>query len=152
MFRTFGTPSGSGQVRRAGIIDTEITVWQDVRWKDIKSFLSWSTMLVWSEGGSFAIPMPQNAHLGDHIVGMSDDRAGLRSQWRYWLDHEMAWLDRDAVPVYHTTSNHNTYSAESEQVWREFFPDLPRNGPTGQEGLSYWLRSEEHTSELQSLA
>ena len=83
------------------------------------------------------------AFIGDHIMGMSDDRDGLRSQWRYWLDHEMAWLDRDAVPVYHTTSNHNTYSAESEQVWREFFPDLPQNGPTGQEGLSYWLKRDD---------
>jgi hypothetical protein len=52
----------------------------------------------------------------------------------------MAWLDSDRIPVYHITSNHNTYDLESEAVWREVFPDLPRNGPPGQEGLSYWVR------------
>jgi len=77
--------------------------------------------------------------LGDHIAGGTPDMAELRRQWRYWLDHEMAWLD-PAVPIYHTTSNHNTYGPESEQLWREVFPDIPRNGPPGQEGLSYFAR------------
>ena len=52
----------------------------------------------------------------------------------------MAWLDPSVTPVYHVTSNHNTYDGESEHVWREVFPNLPKNGPKGQEGLSYWVR------------
>jgi hypothetical protein len=51
----------------------------------------------------------------------------------------MAWLDRD-IPIYHTTSNHNTYDIDSEKIWREVFPAIPRNGPPGQEGLSYYVR------------
>jgi hypothetical protein len=52
----------------------------------------------------------------------------------------MAWIRGRGIPMYHTTSNHNTYSTASEQVFREVFPDLPRNGPPGQEGLAYWVR------------
>jgi hypothetical protein len=77
--------------------------------------------------------------LGDHIAGDAGDAAGLHRQWRHWLDREMAWLD-PATPVYHLTSNHNTESAEAERVWRAVFPGLPRNGPPGQEGLSYHVR------------
>ena len=78
--------------------------------------------------------------LGDHVRGMTDDYEELRRQWRYWHEHEMAWLDWGAVPVYHTTSNHNTYDAGSEEVWRSVFPDIPRNGPPDQLGLSYFVR------------
>jgi len=77
--------------------------------------------------------------VGDHIAGLTTDYDELRREWRYWLDHEMAWLDK-SVPVYHVTSNHNTYDGASEAVWREVFPDIPKNGPPGQEGLSYWVR------------
>jgi len=76
---------------------------------------------------------------GDHILGMTKDYAAVRAQWDYWLKSEMAWLDRD-IPIYHTTSNHNTYDIETEQIWRETFPSIPRNGPPGQEGLSYYIR------------
>jgi hypothetical protein len=77
---------------------------------------------------------------GDHIQGAVEDAGQLRAQWRRFLDVEMAWLDRAAVPLYSTTSNHNTRGPVSEAVWREVFADLPRNGPPGQEGLSYWVR------------
>lgn len=77
---------------------------------------------------------------GDHIYGLTDNAETFRSQWRYFFEHEMAWLDRKAVPLYSATSNHNTCNAVSETVWREVFPDLPRNGPPDQQGLSYWLR------------
>ena len=43
------------------------------------------------------------------------------------------------IPVYHTTSNHDTFDAVSEQVWREMHPDIPRNSPDDQKGLSYWV-------------
>ena len=78
--------------------------------------------------------------LGDEIAGYTADADTLRQQWRHWLDHEMAWLDRRATPLWHTTSNHATYDAMSEAVFREVHDHLPRNGPPGQEGLSYWVR------------
>jgi hypothetical protein len=77
--------------------------------------------------------------IGDHIGGLDDDPEAVRRQWCYWLDHEMAWLD-PAIPIYHTTSNHNTPNAQAEVIWRETFPGLPQNGPPGQEGLSYYVR------------
>jgi hypothetical protein len=77
---------------------------------------------------------------GDHIMGLTQDYASLRQQWNYWLHTEMGWLKNRSVEIFHTTSNHNTYDVESEQVWREVFPEIPRNGPTGQEGLSYVVR------------
>ncbi|RDI57198.1 metallophosphoesterase family protein [Microvirga subterranea] len=76
---------------------------------------------------------------GDEIIGLTPDADALRAQWRHWLDHEMAWLDRQTIPLWHTTGNHTTYDVFSEDVFREVL-DLPRNGPPGQEGLSYWVR------------
>ena len=81
--------------------------------------------------------------LGDHIAGKPSDADGLRGQWRHWLTREMAWLDSDRIPLYHVTSNHDTFDMVSERVWREVFPDIPRNGPSGQEGLSYWVRRDD---------
>ncbi|MFS8044682.1 metallophosphoesterase family protein [Rhizobium sp. BR 314] len=76
---------------------------------------------------------------GDEIIGLTPDPDELRAQWRHWLDHEMAWLDRDQTPLWHTTSNHTTYDEMSERIFREVLR-LPENGPLGQEGLSYWVR------------
>lgn len=76
---------------------------------------------------------------GDEIIGLTADVDALRAQWRHWLDTEMGWLDRDKVPLWHTTGNHTTYDEMSEGIFREVLK-LPRNGPRGQEGLSYWVR------------
>tara|TARA_Y100001934_G_C12356801_1_gene778586 strand:+ start:1755 stop:2618 length:864 start_codon:yes stop_codon:yes gene_type:complete len=81
--------------------------------------------------------------LGDHIMGAYAEEHDLKGQWRYWFEREMAWLDADRVPIYHTTSNHNTLNAAAEDVWREVLPDIPDNGPPGQEGLSYWVRRDD---------
>jgi hypothetical protein len=78
--------------------------------------------------------------LGDEVAGLTTDADELRAQWRHWLDHEMAWLDRHAIPLWNTTSNHTTYDVMSEAVFRETLGHLPRNGPRGQEGLTYWVR------------
>ena len=78
--------------------------------------------------------------LGDHIAGYCADADTIRGQWRHWLREEMAWMVSDRIPVYHVTSNHDTPDPVAERLWREAFPDLPRNGPPGQEGLSYWAR------------
>ena len=74
--------------------------------------------------------------LGDEIAGLTPDTTELKAQWRYWLDQEMAWRK---MPLWHTTSNHTTYDTASEAVFRDVL-NLPRNGPPGQEGLSYWVR------------
>jgi hypothetical protein len=85
-------------------------------------------------------PQPQFiVFLGDEIVGLTADANALRMQWHHWLDSEMGWLDRRVVPLWHTTSNHTTYDEMSENMFREVLK-LPRNGPPGQEGLSYWVR------------
>jgi hypothetical protein len=81
--------------------------------------------------------------LGDHIVGQGRTAPPVKEQWRYWLDREMGWLDAELIPFYHCTSNNNTFDADSERVWREVFPGIPRNGPPGQEGLSYWVRRDD---------
>lgn len=77
---------------------------------------------------------------GDEVIGLTADEGALRAQWRHWHEREMAWLDRAAVPIYHATGNHTTYDAMSEAVFRDALPYLPRNGPAGQEGLSYFVR------------
>jgi hypothetical protein len=77
---------------------------------------------------------------GDEILGLTADDDALREQWRYWFDHELAWLDRAAIPLYHTTGNHTTYDTASEAIFREVLAHLPRNGPPGQEGLAYFVR------------
>nr|WP_249806735.1 metallophosphoesterase [Bradyrhizobium sp. 1] len=79
---------------------------------------------------------------GDEIIGLTPDADALRAQWRYWFDTEMAWLDRTAIPVWHTTGNHTTYDLMSEAVFRTLL-DLPKNGPPGQAGLSYFVRRED---------
>jgi len=79
---------------------------------------------------------------GDEIIGLTADEEGLSRQWRYWFEKEMAWLDRKAIPLYHTTGNHTTYDAASEAVFRQMLAHLPRNGPPGQEGLTYYVRRQ----------
>lgn len=76
---------------------------------------------------------------GDEIIGLTADADALRAQWQYWFDAEMAWLDRAATPIWHTTGNHTTYDAMSEAVFRDVL-SLPDNGPPGQVGLSYFVR------------
>ncbi len=75
--------------------------------------------------------------LGDEIMGLTTDAEQLRRQWRHFFDREMAWLDRDLTPLYHSTGNHTVYDSASEKVFREVMPHLPGNGPGG---LSYFVR------------
>ena len=80
---------------------------------------------------------------GDEIIGLSTDEETLRNQWRYWFEREMHWLDRAKIPLYHTTGNHTAYDPASERVFREILAHLPRNGPPGQEGLTYFIRRDD---------
>ena len=75
---------------------------------------------------------------GDEVRGLTSSVDELRQQWHYWLTQEMAWLDRESIPLYHTTANHTTYNSMSEAVFREVLSH--QNGPPGQEGLSYFVR------------
>lgn len=77
---------------------------------------------------------------GDEIMGLTTDEADLRQQWAFWFNQEMAWLDREAIPLYHTTGNHTTYDKMSEAVFRDVMAHLPQNGPDDQKGLSYFVR------------
>jgi len=76
--------------------------------------------------------------LGDEIIGLTSDAESLREQWRHWLETEMAWVDHETTPLWHTTSNHTTYDATSEGVFRDVVKS-PHNGPPGQAGLSYFV-------------
>ena len=67
----------------------------------------------------------------------------MEAQWQYWLSKEMKWLDTNQIPIYHTTSNHNTPDEAAEKIWRNVFPKIPPNGPPDQEGLSYWVRRDD---------
>lgn len=80
---------------------------------------------------------------GDEIMGLTTDPDELRHQWEYWFNHEMAWLDRDEIPMYHTTGNHTTYDPMSEDIFREMMAHLPKNGPDDQHGLSYYVRRDD---------
>ncbi|MFH2129268.1 MAG: metallophosphoesterase [bacterium] len=77
---------------------------------------------------------------GDQIQGLATDAGKLQEQWQYWFEKEMQWLDAKAIPLYHTTGNHTAYDSLSETVFRQVMAHLPRNGPPGQEGLTYWVR------------
>jgi hypothetical protein len=78
--------------------------------------------------------------LGDHIVGPYAKTHPIQEQWSYWLNKEMSWLDTTRIPFYHCPGNHDTFDAVSEDVLRSVFPNIPRNGPPGQAGLSYWVQ------------
>ncbi|SFJ16169.1 3',5'-cyclic AMP phosphodiesterase CpdA [Bosea sp. OK403] len=76
---------------------------------------------------------------GDEIIGLIPDPTALRDQWKHFFDVEMAWLDRQKTPMWHTTGNHTAYDRMSEDIFREVL-QLPDNGPKDQKGLSYWVR------------
>ena len=80
---------------------------------------------------------------GDEIMGLTTDPDELRQQWEYWFEHEMAWLDRESIPMYHTTGNHTTYDLMSENMFREVMSHLPKNGPVEQGVLSYYVRRDD---------
>jgi len=89
------------------------------------------------------IPPQFICYPGDEIMGLTTDPDELRRQWEHWFTHEMAWLDRDAIPMYHTTGNHTTYDPMSEAMFREMMAHLPQNGPDDQQGLSYFVRRDD---------
>jgi len=75
--------------------------------------------------------------LGDEIMGLTTDADELRRQWRHFFGRELAWLDRDAIPLYHTTGNHTTYDPMSAKTFREVMRHLPLDA---RGGLSYFVR------------
>ncbi|CAN7769306.1 metallophosphoesterase [Rhizobium leguminosarum] len=79
---------------------------------------------------------------GDEIIGLTPHPDALRKQWKHWFEVEMAWLDRQKIPMWHTTGNHTAYDKMSEDIFREVLK-LPDNGPADQKGLSYWVRRDD---------
>ena len=75
---------------------------------------------------------------GDEIAGLTTDRQELGAQWRYWLDREIGWLDREAIPLWHTTGNHTAYDPMSEAMFRDVLGHLPRNGPPRRARCKRW--------------
>eukprot|EP00752_Nemacystus_decipiens_P019272 g17328.t1 len=80
---------------------------------------------------------------GDEVIGLIPDEAELREQWRYFFEEEMGWLKDSPIPMYHSTGNHTTYDRMSERVFADVMVHLPRNGPNGQAGLSYFVRKSD---------
>lgn len=81
--------------------------------------------------------------LGDEIMGLIDDEASLRTQWRYWRGTEMQQIASSGIPIFNTTGNHTVFSALSEQVFQRENAHLPQNGPADQKGLSYFIRRDD---------
>jgi len=77
---------------------------------------------------------------GDAVSGFTTDYDALRGQWEYWHGTEMKWLQETGIPLYQSTSNHNTYDPGSEEVFREVHRHVPQNGPADQKGLAYYVR------------
>lgn len=77
---------------------------------------------------------------GDEIIGLTASDEELYRQWDHWFSHEMNWLDRTAISLYHTTGNHTTYDVQSETIYQQVMAHLPQNGPPDQKSLSYFVR------------
>lgn len=73
---------------------------------------------------------------GDLIYAM-DDEASVREQWRNWRAAVAPLGARYVLP---TPGNHDVQGhAWATDLMVEAFPELPRNGPPGYEGLTYAL-------------
>ena len=92
---------------------------------------------------ALAAPPAFICFLGDEIMGLTANPRELRAQWEYFFEREMAWLDRESIPLYHTTGNHTVYDTMSAAVFGEVVTRSPRNGPPDQCGLSYSLRRDD---------
>lgn len=77
---------------------------------------------------------------GDEVIGLTGNRKSLLAQWRYWLDVEMQWINAISIPLYNVPGNHTVYDRMSERVYQEVHQRLPKNGPSDQMGLSYYVR------------
>ena len=95
-------------------------------------------------------PRPQFVcFLGDLIWGLTQehgpnhDGESVRHEWRVKLPREMKPLADLGVPVFRIPGNHDTMTPVSEAVWREIFPEIPQNGPDGQQGLTWFERRDD---------
>ena len=95
-------------------------------------------------------PRPQFVcFLGDLIWGLTQehgpnyDGESLHQEWTVKLPREMKSLTDLNVPVFRIPGNHDTMTPVSEAVWREVFPEIPQNGPDGQQGLTWFERRDD---------
>jgi hypothetical protein len=87
--------------------------------------------------------------MGDMIWGLTSDHRPctdaqiLRAEWDRVLANQMKPLASLDVPVFRIPGNHDTFNTVSENVWRDVFADIPPNGPSGQQGLTYFERHDD---------
>jgi Calcineurin-like phosphoesterase len=79
---------------------------------------------------------------GDEIEGNTDEQNELISEWDQFLGLTRQHLGSQTV-FYPCPSNHNMQSPKHEKAWRDHFGYLPQNGPAGQEGIAYAVRSDD---------
>lgn len=75
---------------------------------------------------------------GDLVYG-STNESSFRSQLRSWIGIMKPVYDA-GIHVYPVRGNHDIYSANAEQAWRETFSGpyaLPQNGPEGEKDMTY---------------
>lgn len=77
---------------------------------------------------------------GDEVIGLTADEEMLRKQWEHWFNVEMSWLDRERVPLFHTTGNHTTYDAMSAMVFRDVLSHQFQGRQPDTDGLNYAVR------------
>ena len=72
----------------------------------------------------------------------------LAKQWATWKK-AMGPIYEAGIPVYACRGNHEERQdfppGHAIKAWRRFFPELPQNGPPGQEGLTFSLQVENAT-------
>ena len=73
----------------------------------------------------------------------------LKTQLTAWKEAMVASVYAAGIPVYVCRGNHEAKRGagreEAVEAWREFFPEMPQNGPPGQEGLTYKVEHENAT-------
>jgi len=75
---------------------------------------------------------------GDQVNG-SAKYGTLAEQLLAWKT-AMAPLYHAHIPIYSFRGNHENQQEAPVKVWDAIFPDLPKNGPKGQEDLTYSVR------------
>lgn len=80
-------------------------------------------------------PQPEFISFPGDAVGLG----GNAEEWEFFLE-QTKWTRQRKIPLYQSTSNHNTHNFLSEANFRKFHPDLPLNGRGDQKGLAYWVR------------
>ncbi len=72
---------------------------------------------------------------GDEVNG-SALCGSMATQLKKW-QQTMAPIYAAHIPIYSFRGNHENQQQDPVKIWDDVFPDLPKNGPKGQEDLTY---------------